>query len=260
MRTSACAVLATIVLSVPFQAKADFYSFDESSEVQWQTPLQLVESAAKNATDLLKWIDHSGLQPEPQTKYNRLANFGTWIKDPSEHNCYDTRARVLIRDSQSQVEFSANSNCRVASGNWIDPYGGETVTDAKGIQIDHVVALKNAYDSGAYAWDQQHRCLYANFMGFKNHLVSASSEQNNLKSDKAPDEWMPPDESYACQHLQNWLVIKYVWGLTMSDTEAQGIEKNIKQYNCDPKIFQYASADIAQIRQFAQDHLSMCSN
>jgi hypothetical protein len=130
---------------------------------------------------------------------------------------------------------------------------------ARDMEIDHVVALKNAYDSGAFNWDYQHRCLYANFLGYENHLVSASSAENNAKSDHGPEDWMPSDSQYACQHLQNWLVIKFTWKLNMSQAEATAIENEIEQNHCDIKSFQFSKTEMGRIRKFAQQNLELCS-
>ena len=247
-----------LLLLVPLFSRAEFYSFEENSRPTWQGPVELISEASRNADDLLKWILHNTDRPDPTEKYSRLKHFGTWVDDHRTPECYDTRALVLIRDSGSDVKFSSTNPCKVYSGEWVDPYSGTTLKMAQDIQIDHVVALKNAYDAGAWAWDYQHRCLYANFMGFEQHLISASSAENNAKSDLGPEDWMPSDSNYACQHLHNWLAVKFIWGLTMTQREAEAIESEMQKNQCAPKDFQFSKAEVSRIRKFAQDNLELC--
>ena len=201
---------------VPLSVRAEYYTFHENAPSAWQDPSQVFSELAKTSFDLLNWLAHPEDRPTPQEKYNRVRHFGTWVHDHDASECFDTRALVLIRDSQEDVTFSAGNPCKVNTGRWVDPYSGRELKLAREIEIDHVVALKNAYESGAWGWDYRHRCLYANFMGFESHLLAASSLENNRKSDKGPEGWMPLDSSFACQHLQNWLVLKLIWNLNMT--------------------------------------------
>lgn len=250
--------IAGLLLLVPLFSRAEFYSFEENSKPAWQDPAEIISEVAKNADDLLKWTLHKTDRPDPTEKYSRLKHFGTWVNDPRTEECYDTRALVLIRDSVKEVEFSSSNPCKVDTGEWVDPYGGSTIKTARGIEIDHVVALKNAYDSGAWAWDYQHRCLYANFMGFDQHLISASSAENNAKSDHGPEDWMPSDSSYACQHLHNWLAVKFLWNLTMTEREVEAIQSELQNNHCATKDFQFSKAEVSRIQRFAQANLELC--
>jgi hypothetical protein len=126
------------------------------------------------------------------------------------------------------------------------------------VEIDHVVALKDAFISGSWAWDFQTRCLYANFLGFERHLLAVSSSENKTKSDKTPEEWMPTDSRYACQHLQNWLVIKLIWKLNMGSSEAQAIALELKRNHCQVQEMQFSRTEISRIRQFAISNLDLC--
>ena len=165
----------------PLFASAQYYSFKENSSAQWPSqwlaPAEMFVQVARTTNDLLQWTHHTSQRPEASEKYNRLEHFGIWIDDPRDSDCYDVRALILMRDSKTPVKFSSGNSCKVFSGSWYDPYGGSTWKFAREMEIDHVVALKNAYVSGAWAWDKQHRCLFANFMGYKNHLISSSSRK-----------------------------------------------------------------------------------
>jgi hypothetical protein len=246
------------IFMFPLFSRAEFYSFEENAQSSWVDPVEIIFQTAKSVNDLLKWSTHSGDRPVASEKYNRIKHFGTWVDDPRTDECYDTRALVLIRDSQVNVKFSTGNPCKIYSGEWNDPYGGSAYKMARDIEIDHVVALKNAYDSGAFGWDYQQRCLYANFLGYDKHLLAAASAENNAKSDHGPEDWMPSDSGYACQHLQNWLVIKFLWKLNMTEAEAVAIENEVQQNHCELKMFQFSKAEVAKIRRFAQQNLELC--
>jgi hypothetical protein len=113
----------------------------------------------------------------------------------------------------------------VAAGLWLDPYTGESFRDPGDIQIDHVVALKNAHDSGAWAWTAARRREYANYLEYDQHLLAVKGVENNRKSDKGPDQYLPPLESYRCQYVRLWVQIKEDWVLNMSDAEAAAVQK-----------------------------------
>lgn len=247
------------VMMLGQSAQAQYYTFTENTrQTQLNSFETIMQTAASNAVELLNWAFHQNKRPQPTEKYNRQRHFGSWIEETQDQDCFDVRAEVLIRDSKAQVKLNPNNPCKVAAGKWYDPYSGQIITQASDIEIDHVVALKNAYDSGAWSWKQNLRCLYGNFMGYNNHLLSVSSGENQRKSDKSPEAWMPSDSRYACDHLKNWLTVKYVWNLNMSQSEALAIAQLIKQYRCDMRMFQPTKSEIAKIRRYATANINLC--
>lgn len=214
----------------------------------------------QNTVNLLKWRLNNQSRPLPGEKYDRIKQFGSWIHDPRVSDCFNTRARVLARDSREQVTVAPSNPCRVDRGVWLDPYSGKQFNSAEEIQIDHVVALKNSYDSGAFRWTKPYRCLFGNFMANKNHLLAVSGTENTTKSDKAPDRWMPTNTRYACRHLQNWLAIKYIWNLNMSDSESRAIAYYINQYRCDTRMFQASQLGIIKMREAINRDVVICRN
>lgn len=259
LRTAMASICVTLMLFPTF-SQARYFTFDESQAqaLGWNDPSEMMASLARTAIDLLAWIDHSSKRPEPSEKYNRLEHFGTWVNDPRTPDCLDTRAVVLVRDSEQDVSMSSGNPCRVYSGRWTDPYSSQVYKMARDMQIDHVVALKNAYVSGAYQWDYKHRCLYGNFLGYKNHLLAASGAENSAKGDLGPESWMPSEPEYACQHLQNWLVVKLTWRLNMSVEEAQAIVDEARRNRCDSRYFQISKYEIQKVRRYALQNLELC--
>jgi hypothetical protein len=152
--------------------------------------------------------------PEYTAGYDRDL-FPHW-KDLDGDGC-DTRREVLIRDSRTVV--AVGSSCIVSSGTWVSPYDGATWTNPSDVDIDHVVALNEAWQSGAYAWSTQQRTNYANDLTDERTLLAVTDSVNQSKSDKDPTDWLPPLASYRCTYLTNWVSVKARWSLTMDEAE-----------------------------------------
>ena len=145
----------------------------------------------------------------------------------ADNDCQDTRAEVLIRDSQVAVTFRPRDDgrpCVVDAGQWVDPYSGQTFTRASDLEIDHFVPLANAHRSGGWAWASQQKEDYANDLGYLRHLLAVSAALNRQKSDKGPEEWMPPNVRHRCTYGQIWLEVKVRWHLTATPAEASALE------------------------------------
>ena len=95
------------------------------------------------------------------------------------------------------------------------------VTGASGLDVDHMVPLAEAWDSGASAWTPQCREAYANDQDAETSLVAVTARSNRSQSDQAPAEWMPPapDGAVRCQYASEWVGAKLRWGLAADDTE-----------------------------------------
>jgi hypothetical protein len=145
------------------------------------------------------------------TTYNRDL-FPTW--DTISGTC-DTRETVLKRDGTGVVVSSA---CAATSGTWHSPYDGATWTAASDVDIDHLVTLKNAWVSGAWAWTTSKRESFANDLGDP-QLLAVTDNVNESKGDKSPDAWKPPLTSYYCTYARMWVRVKYVWALTVTSAE-----------------------------------------
>jgi len=157
--------------------------------------------------------------PEYTVGYDRDL-FPHW-KDLDGDGC-DTRREVLIRDSQTKVVVG--SSCTVSSGTWYSPYDGVTWTNPSDVDIDHVVALNEAWQSGAYAWSPAQRTNYANDLTDDRTLLAVTDSVNQSKSDKDPTEWLPPLASYRCTYLANWVSVKARWSLSMDEGEHAAVK------------------------------------
>jgi hypothetical protein len=139
-------------------------------------------------------------------------------------DCQDTRAEVLILESRQTVTFTSASNCAVASGDWFDPYTGQTWTLASDVDVDHFVPLANAHASGGHAWDASKKRAYANDLADPDHLIAVEDNVNQSKGASAPDTWKPPLTTYWCTYATDWAEVKKRWDLTVTQTEYDALE------------------------------------
>ncbi len=219
---------------------------------------QLTAKVQAKYYSLLNWKSHRRTTRLEIENYDRVAQFGRWVNDTQDNECLNTRAKVLQRDSKKPVVFSESNPCVVSQGAWKDPYTSQFFNSAAEIQIDHLVPLKNAYLSGAYKWKFKARCLYANYLGYDFHLLSVFGTENMKKSDKGPDKYMPPDASYACTYVRNWLYVKMLWGLTMTFPEATAIRRILVDQNCPTANFRISETELQRDRKFTDDHSNLC--
>jgi hypothetical protein len=175
------------------------------------------------------------VENEYQVGYDRTL-FDHW-RDIDGDGC-DSRDQVLKRDSVSLPQVDP-VNCNVVAGDWISPYDGARWSNPSDIDIDHVVALKEAWDSGAWAWSAAQRKAFANDTSDSRTLLAVTDSVNQSKSDKDPSNWLPPLQSYTCTYLGNWIAVKVRWNLSMDSSEFGRI-KNLLQSTC-------VSLDIAPI-------------
>lgn len=158
--------------------------------------------------------------PTPPEKYNRVEQFGPAWKDV-DHNGCDTRNDILARDLTVQEKRNA---CVITAGQLADPYSGERIEfrkkDASKVQIDHVVALENAWQSGAYKLTQEDREALAND---PDNLLAVNGHDNMAKGSKSADQWMPPNSAYACAYASKQVQIKSHYALTVTTAEKQAL-------------------------------------
>jgi hypothetical protein len=240
-----------------------YYTIEDSTTIQPPTGPQLLDlislqPAATIAEDLMSWAENNTKWMMPTVPYNRAKHFGSWLSDPLDRPCLNTREKVLIRDSDRTVDLGPDG-CTVKGGEWVDPYGGATHLRPVEVQIDHMVPLKNAYLMGASKWDAKARCVYANFLANDFHLLAVEGRLNQSKGDSDPSHWMPPNKQFHCTYLKDWLSVKMIWGLIMSPDEAQAISKLFKEEGCDPRSFQMTKSEITKQRRAISDKFEMCN-
>ncbi len=159
---------------------------------------------------------------EIDVPYDRDDWHKRWLDE--DRDCQSARTEVLIEESLENPALSADG-CKVLSGLWHDPYTGKTFTDPRNLDIDHVVPLKEAHESGGALWTDERRRAYANHLGNPNHLIAVSAGANRSKGAKDPAEWLPTDEQFHCDYVLIWTEIKEAWELTVDPAEAAAVRE-----------------------------------
>lgn len=151
----------------------------------------------------------------PKTGYDR-AKFGNgWV---SVNGC-DTRNIILHRDlKDAKVDYE----CNVTSGVLNDPYTGKIINFIRGaktssaVQIDHVVALSDAWQKGAQQFTAEKRARLAND---PLELLAVDGPANNQKSDGDAATWLPPNKSFRCEYVARQIAVKLNYGLWVTQAE-----------------------------------------
>jgi Protein of unknown function (DUF1524) len=166
-------------------------------------------------------LDQFTVAPESNTgTYRRDLFGGDWV-DADNDGC-DTRAEVLVAESTTPAQVDP-IGCTVLAGDWISLYDGYETSDPNELEIDHVVALAEAWRSGAAGWDPQRRIAYANDLDEPLALVAVTAATNQAKSDRDPSSWQPPSDVAWCDFATAWITVKVRWGLTADQAEVDAL-------------------------------------
>ena len=157
-----------------------------------------------------------------------------WVDE--DKDCQNTRHEVLIEESLAKVAFKTDRKCQVATGEWFDPYTGETVTDATRLDIDHMIPLKNAHNSGGWAWDKSRKAAFANEMSYADHLVAVTASANRKKGARGPEEWKPTNRGYWCDYAIDWVQIKTDWDFSATKAEWGALQEMLETCDSTPSI------------------------
>ena len=217
LRIAANGVAIVVAISTASASSATGFDTQMSQDSQ----RKFVAEDAKSVLSSIR------VENEYKTGYKRNL-FIHWA-DLDGNGC-DTREEVLKRDSISKPQVDPY-RCYVVAGDWASPYDGKNLSDRGDVDIDHVVALKEAWDSGAWAWSESQRKAYANDMTDRRTLIAVTDRVNMSKSDKDPSNWMPPLLSYWCTYLGDWISVKARWGLSMDQSEFGRIS-NLLRSDC----------------------------
>lgn len=153
---------------------------------------------------------------EIRTGYSRDL-FPHWI-DADRDGC-NTRYEVLIAEATTRP--SVGSGCSLTGGRWYSYYDGAYWTDPSDLDIDHMVALAEAWDSGARSWTTSRRQSFANDLGDVRSLVAVTDNVNQAKGDQDPATWMPARDR--CRYLGEWVAVKTRWRLTVDTAEKNAL-------------------------------------
>jgi hypothetical protein len=154
----------------------------------------------------------------PKTGYSR-AQFGPAWADV-DHNGCDTRNDILNRDLLGVTWRAGTHDCVVISGTLADPYTGSAIpfekAKATAVQIDHIVALGDAWQTGAQGWTAATREQFAND---PLNLLAVDGPQNESKSDSDAASWLPPNKSFRCSYVARQITVKAAYKLWVTGAE-----------------------------------------
>lgn len=164
----------------------------------------------------------------PKTGYSR-AEFGEAWTDV-DHNGCDTRDDVLRRDLTDIQVRAATAGCVVVAGILADPYTGKRITFSKSaaakVQIDHVVALSNAWQTGAQGWSDATRLDFAND---PLELLAVDGTANQDKGDGDAATWLPPQKSFRCAYVSRQVAVKLRYHLWTTPAERDAIARVLQK-------------------------------
>jgi len=162
----------------------------------------------------------------PKTGYDR-ALFGQAWADVDRNGC-DTRNDVLRRDLTAYVLKAGTQGCLVLSGTLHDPYTSSTIAFVRGrttsakVQIDHVVALSDAWQKGAQQLSAETRRALAND---SLNLLAVDGLANQRKSDGDAATWLPPNKPFRCSYAARQVAVKAKYGLWVTSAERDALER-----------------------------------
>ena len=113
----------------------------------------------------------------------------------TDRDCQDARQEVLITESLTAVQYLNGDKCRVTNGQWLAPYSNTIVAEPSDLDVDHMVPLENAHDSGAWEWSAERKERYANYLDDAEHLIAVTATANRFKGARGPEQWKPEDRT-----------------------------------------------------------------
>lgn len=222
-RRRLAALLSSIVIAVGLLVTGIVRDKPNTAEPDNSTPT--TESATtSSAVEALGRLAVKGRAPK--TGYSR-SQFGNGWADAG---ACDVRNLILARDMKEVRTVSAE-NCTVVSGVLVDPYTAQTIAFTKGastsddVQIDHVVALSDAWQKGAQQLSEQERRLFAND---PLNLLAVEGKANNNKSDSDAASWLPPNKAYRCRYVARQIAVKQKYLLWVTQAEHAAMSNVLK--------------------------------
>lgn len=236
-RTAALALAAAAALTLTLTGCQEFEQLMETPDAQAAPSLSLQTVRTPAGYDQIR--DQAAALPvkgrAPKTGYSR-AEFGqAWSDDVSVaggHNGCDTRNDILARDL-TELTYRGTSTCVIAAGVLDpEPYTGERIDFVRGektssaVQIDHVVALSDAWQKGAQQLSPDRRRDLAND---PRNLLASDGPANMAKGDADAATWLPPSKDFRCDYVSMQVEVKHTYGLWMTSAEKDAVLRELQR-------------------------------
>ena len=195
-----------------------------SAESENAAPLgaSSTKTAAPLAADILEQLPVKGRASK--TNYDREQFYKSW---PTIDGC-NLRQRIIKRDLGDTAVIDTTDNCSVISGEFDEPYTGSHLVFYQksdfttGVQIDHVVALSDAWQKGAQNLSSEERY---NLATDPLNLLAVDAKTNQQKSDGDAATWLPPNKKFRCAYVARQISVKYKYSLWVSTAEKSAIKQ-----------------------------------
>ena len=191
--------------------------------------------AARPGTALAAALDLTVKGRAPRTGYERDLFGEGWV-DIDRNGC-DTRNDILARDLTDVTYKRGTRDCVVLRGTLADPFSGRTIPFVRGndtsndVQIDHLVALADAWQKGAQNWPEATRIAFAND---PLNLLAVSGPLNQQKSDGDAATWLPPNRAFRCSYVARQVAVKTAYGLWVTPAERDAMVRVLSSCPSEP--------------------------
>lgn len=234
-------------------ADASGQIYDEDEKTQGEDPAKASNGVlavstdsreapkSQEALDKLNQLDVKGRAPE--TGYDRSLFGQGWVD--TDFNGCDTRNDILRRDLTNVLTKPNTRGCVVTAGILDDPYTGDSIRfergqeTSKAVQIDHVVALSDAWQKGAQGMSEKQRVEFAND---PINLLAVDGPTNQQKGDGDAATWLPPKTSYRCEYVSKQIEVKAKYGLWVTEAEKKAMTGVLTSSSCGAKVQTQAPA------------------
>jgi hypothetical protein len=220
-RFSVVMLVAFVIVGSSLYTSIQNHSSDKLAQPT-PPPLATSQNASGPAYEKLESLPIKGRAPK--TGYSRDQFSAGW----ADVGGCDTRNYILKRDMTEVITKSA-TDCTVESGSLNDPYTGKVIKFTRGVgtsddvQIDHVVAVSDAWQKGAQQIDVSER---AQFYNDPLNLLAVDGPANQQKSDSDAASWLPPNKDYRCRYVARQVAVKIKYKLWVTHAEHDAI-KNV---------------------------------
>ena len=198
-----------------------------------EEPVAEATTGAPKALDILEKLAVKGRAPK--TDYDRELFYKTW---PTIDGC-NLRQRIIKREFGDTAQFAIGDDCTVISGEYDEPYTGEhkiftaKTEITKGVQIDHVVALADAWQKGAQNLTAEERYALATD---PLNLLAVDASTNQKKSDGDAATWLPPNKKFRCAYVARQVSVKYKYHLWVTEAEKSAIAQILTNCPNEPAV------------------------
>ena len=247
LRARRITAIVTMVIAIATLIFANPDSYENSQKItDAELRAEALSSVQTQADSLLAAdvLDNLAVQekhetgPNGEDDYNRKLFYDNWGLDAA--GC-SMREAILMRDLDEE-SIQMQDECKVASGNLLDPYTGKLINFIRGqktssaVQIDHVVALSNAWATGAYDDEKFNDDLRYALSQDPLNLIAVDGPANQEKSDQDASDWLPENEAFQCQYVARQISVKYKYHLWVTPREKITMRKVLENCPDEPTV------------------------